>query len=340
MKVRKLVALVLSASMLMGVVAGCSKVKKVDQKSMDKAADKLEAKTYDDYEDLMDVSEKDLKKGVYLSLDRDGIEDILDDLDDEVEEFDEVLEIINDSLDSDLDYDFDDLQEASLYARVDKNSTCAVLYIDCGNDEIAADIFNTILDLQEDANDELEDILDDLDMDYFEDFELDLNNLGKDEFYFNHKDTGYLKFCVTIEDIEDYVDNDLPEILDEIDLDVDEDDIEDELDEMMDEIPFDLAAGGIYFNGSVIVVTFIFSDDDDFIDDYDSFMKTIGLSSPTDVYLSDYTKKLITFTVFSNVARYITRARSVAESKALTQDYYPVGETIPDLYEYDADYDY
>ena len=320
MKAKKIIALTLACSMMMGVVAGCSKVSKVSNKSMTKAADKLDAVVYEDYEEFLEDGEDDIEDGVLVTLDKDAIEDALDEYDFDEDEIDDAVDMINDILDTDIDFSIDDIEEMALYGKVDDEpNVCVVAYIDLGNDEIAGQLFQGILDAQDDINDYVEDALEYMeldDIDYFSDFEFDLEQLSKDEFYFNGKDKGYLKTCVTIDRIEEFIEEDLPDILDDADLDVDEDDIEDVIDELEDEMPFEVAAFGVYFNGSKIVVTMIVSDDDDFIDDYESFMKTIGLASPTKVKLSDYAIKLAIVTLVPNVTNYINRATYAASQVA------------------------
>ena len=290
MKNKKIVAIVLSASMLMGVFTGCSKVKKVNLKSMDKAAEKAEAETYDDVEEFFEDGEDDLEDGVYLTLDEDSIEDLIDEANIDEDDIEDIIDEINDYLDADIDFSIDDLTEASVYLKVDDENIAVVAYVDVGESNLASEAFAILTneDNLEDAQDELEDLADEVDYD-LGDFTLDLDKLSGDEYY-NGKNSGYIKFCFTQDFLDDIVENDITEAFEEADLDDYLEDVED----MADEMPYDLIAGGVYYNGGVIVITFIATDDDDMIDDYESFMSTIGLKSPTKVKPSKYVREVIT----------------------------------------------
>ena len=105
MKLKRVVALMLAASML-AAVAGCSKVKKVTGADFVAACEKIGAEEVD-YEDMNEVEESDLEDGVYSVLDSDDIEDGLDDL----------LRKINVDID-DLSQDEYKLNKNSLYLRL------------------------------------------------------------------------------------------------------------------------------------------------------------------------------------------------------------------------------
>lgn len=316
MKKRKIVALLLSASMVMGAFTGCSKVKKVNQKSMEKAAEKFDAEVYDDVDDMEDIESDDLEDGVLLEFDNDAISDFVDDNMDE-DDIEEAIDMINEFLDTDIEIDLDDIEEASSYIRAEDGNVMVIAQIDLGNEDVMGELFNGILDAQDDANDLIEDYLDELeDVEYFEDFEINLENLSRDEYYFNGNNVGYLKMSVTVEDIENFIEEDLPGIIDDLDMDIDEDDLEDVIDDVLDEFDFDIIAGGLYFNGSTVVLTAVFSDDEDFTADYEAYMKSLGLASPTDAELSDYGEKLVLGSLIPNIFSYITRARYAAEAVA------------------------
>ncbi|MCQ2527587.1 MAG: hypothetical protein MJ108_00545 [Saccharofermentans sp.] len=309
MKTRKIVALVLCASMMMGVFAGCSKVNKVNNKKMEKAANKLDIDVIDDVDDMDDVDPED---GVLLTLDKDALEDLLEDVDSD--DIDEVIDVLNDYLDTDMEFDIDEIEEVSLFAYGDGEENMAIVaYIDIGNDELAGQLFNGIVDMQDDVNDFIEDVADEYDVDALEDFEFNLKKFSKDEYYFNGKNKGYLKFGTNKDDLIETME----EFLDEYgsDLGASKSDIKDAKKSLKKEIKFETAGFGIYFNGSSIVVTFIFAEDDDFINDYETFMKTIGLDSVTKQKLSDYSKELILpvgLVSFANIASYIAKAQYAA----------------------------
>ena len=290
MNSKKIIAVLLSATMLMAAVTGCTKVKKVDLKSMDKAAEKVEAETYDDVEEFLDDGEDDLEDGVYLTMDEDAIEDVIDEIGIDDDDLEDIIDEINDYLDADIDFSLDDLTEAAVYLKVDDENVALVAYIDVGESNLASEVFGIVTneDNLEDAQDELEDLADEVDYD-LDGFTIDLDKLGSDEYY-NGKNSGYIKFCITQDFLEDLVENDITEAFEEADLDDYLEDVED----MADEMPYDVMAGGIYYNGGVIVVTFIATDDEDMIEDYESFMSTIGLKSPTKVKPSKYLRELIT----------------------------------------------
>lgn len=309
MKTRKVVALVLCASMMMGIFAGCSKVSKVDNKKMEKAADKLDADVIDDVDDMDDVDPED---GVLLTLDKDAIEEYTEDIDDD--DIEEVLDLLNDYLDTDMELDLDEIEECSMFVYGDGEENMAVVaYIDIGNEEFAGQLFKGILDAQDDINDMIEDVADEYDIDALEDFELNLKKLSKDEFYFNGKNKGYLKFGASKDEIIEAAE----EILDEYgsDLGASKSDIKDAKKSLKKELKYETVGFGVYFSGSSIVVTFILAEDEDFISDYETFMKTIGLDSVTKQKLSDYGKQLILpvgGVMVMNISSYLNKARYAA----------------------------
>lgn len=310
MKSKKIIATVLCASMLLGIFTGCSKVGKVDNKKMEKAANKLDVDVFDDVDDMEDADPED---GVLLTLDKDAMEDVLEDVDDD--DIEEVLDVLNDYLDTDMELDLDDIEECSVFVYGDgKENMAVVAYIDLGNDKIAGQLFKGILDAQDDINDDITVLAGDEDIDIFDDFEFDLNELSKDEFYFNGKNKGYLKFGISKDDfvevIADFIDDYGKE------MGASKSEIKEFKEELEDELNFEKMGGGIYFNGSSIVVTYIAAEDDDFISDYETFMKTIGLDSVTKQDLSDYAKENIMLPMggilVMNVGAYLNRAKYAA----------------------------
>lgn len=293
MKTKKIVALLLSTTMLLGCVAGCSKVKKVDEKSMEKAADKVEVDVEEisDIDDLEDFDSDDLEDGILFTIDPDMIEDVMEEEHMDEDDIEEAIDMINDMMDAEIEFEIDDIEEISVYAQVDGDNVAVVVYANLGDSNLASEAFRIMADSTEDINDELEDLADDADYD-LDGYEFNLKKLSGKEYY-NGKNSGYIKLCLTPDDIQDIIENEFKDAVEKADLDIDEDDIDDMADEIIDEIPYDIMAGGVYYNGGSLVVTFIASDDDDMIDQYDKFMKSIGLASPTDVKPSKYFKQTV-----------------------------------------------
>lgn len=291
MKTKKIVALLLCATMLMGVVTGCKKVKKVDQASMEKAAEKvdIEVEEISDMDDLEDFDEDDLEDGVLFTIDSDMVEEIMEANRIDEDEIEDMIDEVNEFLDADIEFELDDIEEMSVYSQVDGENVAVVVYVNVGDSNIASEAFRILVDNAEDANDALEDFADMADYD-LDGYTINLKKLSGKEYY-NGKNAGYLKLCITPDDIKDFMEKDLMDALEAADADIDEDDIEDAIDEIDDVIPYDVMAGGVYYNGGSIIVTFIASDDDDMIAQYDKYLKSIGLASPTDVKPSKYLKK-------------------------------------------------
>lgn len=326
MKIRKIIASFLCASMLLGSFAGCKKgeaskkskkdkekkkiekVVKVNNEAMREAADKLNA-------DIIDVEEaKDFMSGdcVLLVVDNPSAEDV--DYEDAQDEIDEFIDILNDYFNSDMELNLEDIKEFSWFQVNDGATNIAfTFYADLGNEEVAGQLFNGLMDSQDDLNDYLDIISAGSGVKSFKSLELDFKKFSDEEFYFDGKDIGYWKLCASDEELIDSFCSFLENSSEE--LDISKSDIDSLREKYKDEIRFGKVGFGIYFNGSSFVFTAIVSEDNDFISDYETFINTIGLEPITNMNLSDYCKDNIlplSTLLILNISTYLDRAKAAA----------------------------
>ena len=189
MKVKKVIALILAASMV-AAVAGCSKVKKITGADFVAACEKMGAEEVD-YDDMDDVEESDLEDGLYCVLDSDNIEEIYGEYDSSsssmmygisAPDFDSIIEA-------------DDIEEATVFAKVEQNME------DIDDIEDIADLnVNAVIGVQLTLTDAgmVEQIMEGL-ADNLDEYDIDVEDLGSDEYYVG-KNEGYLKIHVSVED--------------------------------------------------------------------------------------------------------------------------------------------
>ena len=77
MKRIKIISCIVTAAMILGLAAGCSKTKKVTTESVEKACEALDYEEYD-VDDLEDgqLEPGDIDDGIYVVIDGDDIEDL------------------------------------------------------------------------------------------------------------------------------------------------------------------------------------------------------------------------------------------------------------------------
>lgn len=193
MKLKKVVALMLAASML-AAVAGCSKVKAVTGADFVAACEKMGAEEVD-YEDMEDVEDSDLEDGIYCVLDSDAIAEVYEDYENSSSSSSMSMYGVS-APDIDSVVEADDIEEATIFAKMDQNID------DIESEDDIADLdVNVVIGIQMTltASDMAEDIMEGM-ADNLDELGIDVEDLSSDEYYVG-KNEGYLKVNVTADDL-------------------------------------------------------------------------------------------------------------------------------------------
>ena len=263
MKMRKIMALALALSMAASL-AGCAKVKAVDEDSFVKACEKLGAEEVDP-DDLDDDVVDDLEDGIYVMLDSDDFEDAADSAGSYTSYLD---------TDINIPVDPDDIESAVVFIRgtgfddvedIDDVDDLEDLALDM---VVAMQITFEDDDLADDIFDGFEDMLDDM-------FDMDPSDLSSREYY-RGKNEGYIKVNVSVEDlVEAFYDSDVYSLISL--LYEDSDDLEEVLDTL---------------SGNISVATYIKGENCLIViggslgspaSEVDAFCSKIGVASPSKI---------------------------------------------------------
>ena len=190
MKIKKVIALMLAASMV-AAVAGCAKVKKITGADFIAACEKMGAQEVEYDDASADVDEDAIEDGIYCVLDSDDIEEIYEQYGSSSSSM--MYGISAPDVDSIIEAD--DIEEATVFAKVDQNME------DIDDIEDIADLnVNAVIGVQLTLADAgmVEQIMEGL-ADNLDEYDIDVEDLGSDEYYVG-KNEGYLKIHVSVED--------------------------------------------------------------------------------------------------------------------------------------------
>lgn len=261
MKVKKVIALILAASMV-AAVAGCSKVKKITGADFVAACEKMGAQEVDYDDTTADVDEDAIEDGIYCVLDNDNIEEIYEEYGSSsssmmygisAPDFDSIIEA-------------DDIEEATVFAKVEQNME------DIDDVEDIADLnVNAVIGVQFTLTDAgmVEQIMEGL-ADNLDEYDIDVEDLGSDEYYVS-KNEGYLKIHVSVEDfVAAFLESETCGYLEAMDLDIEE---------MVDGMTGDICIA-TYINGENLVVV-IGGSVNNTVEYLDEFCGYLGIPSPS-----------------------------------------------------------
>ena len=263
MKLKRVVALMLAASML-AAVAGCSKVKKVTGADFVAACEKIGAEEVD-YEDMNEVEESDLEDGIYCVLDSDDIADLYEDYESSSSSSSMGMYSLS-APDVESIVDADDLEEMTVFAKMDQNID------DISDPDDIEDLdVNGVVGIQMTLTDSdmVEDFMDGI-ADSLDEYGIDVEDLSSDEYYVG-KNEAYLRISVSAEDlVAAFLDSDTYGYLEMMDLDIED---------ALGSLTGDLAVA-TYINGENVVVL-IGVGVNNTTEYLDEFCGDLGLSSPS-----------------------------------------------------------
>ena len=292
MKRIKIISCIVTAAMVLGLAAGCSKTKKVTTEQVEKACEKL---GYDEY-DVDDLNESDLEPGdlddgIYVIIDEDDIEDLADENEASISSFglDEVLEA-------------DDVESAALFIKGDGLEDFSEDVDGLQDIENLGDAeFDLVIGMQATLKDDdkVEDIMDYLE-DMLDEYDLDVDDLTAQEYY-RSKTEGYLKFNIDIQDLWTIAqdNDDLMDLLEEADM---EDQIEDLFDSVSGNICVSYQISG---NNLIVVIGAAFNSKGDSLNDMCS---KLGIDNPSKLKTNEAFAEGIIDSLMSNVAKYMSYA--------------------------------
>ena len=292
MKRIKIISCIVTAAMILGLAAGCSKTKKVTTESVEKACEALDYEEYD-VDDLEDgqLEPGDIDDGIYVVIDGDDIEDLADENEASVSSIglDEVLES-------------DDIESAALFIKGDGLEDFADDVDGLQDIENLADAeFELIIGMQATLKDDdkVEDIMDYLE-DMLDEYDLDVDDLTAQEYY-RSKTEGYLKFNIDIQELWAIAqeNDDLMDLLEEADM---EDQIEDLFDSVSGNICVSYQISG---NNLIVVVGAAFNSKGDSLNDMCS---KLGIDNPSKLKTNEVFAEGIIDSLVSNVAKYMSYA--------------------------------
>jgi frataxin-like iron-binding protein CyaY len=292
MKRIKIISCIVTAAMILGLAAGCSKTKKVTTESVEKACEALDYEEYD-VDDLEDgqLEPGDIDDGIYVVIDGDDIEDLADENEASVSSIglDEVLEA-------------DDVESAALFIKGDGLEDFADDVDGLQDIENLADAeFELIIGMQATLKDDdkVEDIMDYLE-DMLDEYDLDVDDLTAQEYY-RSKTEGYLKFNIDIQELWAIAqeNDDLMDLLEEADM---EDQIEDLFDSVSGNICVSYQISG---NNLIVVVGAAFNSKGDSLNDMCS---KLGIDNPSKLKTNEVFAEGIIDSLVSNVAKYMSYA--------------------------------
>ncbi|MBQ7627811.1 MAG: hypothetical protein IJS85_02560 [Clostridiales bacterium] len=292
MKRIKIISCIVTAAMVLGLAAGCSKTKKVTTESVEKACEALDYEEYDvgDLEDGQ-LEPGDIDDGIYVVIDGDDIEDLADENEASVSSIglDEVLEA-------------DDVESAALFIKGDGLEDFADDVDGLQDIENLADAeFELIIGMQATLKDDdkVEDIMDYLE-DMLDEYDLDVDDLTAQEYY-RSKTEGYLKFNIDIQELWAIAqeNDDLMDLLEEADM---EDQIEDLFDSVSGNICVSYQISG---NNLIVVIGAAFNSKGDSLNDMCS---KLGIDNPSKLKTNEVFAEGIIDSLMSNVAKYMSYA--------------------------------
>lgn len=290
MKRIKIISCIVTAAMILGLAAGCSKTKKVTTESVEKACEALDYEEYDvgDLEDGQ-LEPGDIDDGIYVVIDGDDIEDLADENEARVSSIglDEVLES-------------DDIESAALFIKGDGLEDFADDVDGLQDIENLADAeFELIIGMQATLKDDdkVEDIMDYLE-DMLDEYDLDVDDLTAQEYY-RSKTEGYLKFNIDIQELWAIAqeNDDLMDLLEEADM---EDQIEDLFDSVSGNICVSYQISG---NNLIVVIGAAFNSKGDSLNDMCS---KLGIDNPSKLKTNEVFAEGIIDSLISNVAKYMS----------------------------------
>jgi|GEM_PF-762501 len=292
MKRIKIISCVVTAAMVLGLAAGCSKTKKVTTESVEKACEALDYEEYD-VDDLQDaeLDGGDVDDGFYVIIDEDAIEDMADENESSLSSIglDEVLEA-------------DDVESAAVFMK----STGLEDFQDDADglqdiENLGDAEFDLIIGMQATLKDDdkVEDIMDYLE-DMLDEYDLDVDDLTAQEYY-RSKTEGYLKFNIDIQDLWEIAqeNDDLMDLLEEADM---EDQIEDLFDSISGNICVSYQISG---NNLIVVIGAAFNSKGDSLNDMCS---KLGIDNPSKLKTNEAFAEGIIDSLMSNVAQYMSYA--------------------------------
>ena len=292
MKRIKIISCIVTAAMILGLAAGCSKTKKVTTESVEKACEALDYEEYDvgDLEDGQ-LEPGDIDDGIYVVIDGDDIEDLADENEASVSSIglDEVLEA-------------DDVESAALFIKGDGLEDFADDVDGLQDIENLADAeFELIIGMQATLKDDdkVEDIMDYLE-DMLDEYDLDVDDLTAQEYY-RSKTEGYLKFNIDIQELWAIAqeNDDMMDLLEEADM---EDQIEDLFDSVSGNICVSYQISG---NNLIVVIGAAFNSKGDSLNDMCS---KLGIDNPSKLKTNEVFAEGIIDSLMSNVAKYMSYA--------------------------------
>ena len=292
MKRIKIISCIVTAAMVLGLAAGCSKTKKVTTESVEKACEALDYEEYD-VDDLEDgqLEPGDVDDGIYVVIDEDDIEDLADENEASVSSIglDEVIEA-------------DDVESAALFIKGDGLEDFADDVDGLQDIENLGDAeFELIIGMQATLKDDdkVEDIMDYLE-DMLDEYDLDVDDLTAQEYY-RSKTEGYLKFNIDIQDLWEIAqeNDDLMDLLEEADM---EDQIEDLFDSISGNICVSYQISG---NNLIVVIGAAFNSKGDSLNDMCS---KLGIDNPSKLKTNEAFAEGIIDSLMSNVAKYMSYA--------------------------------
>ena len=287
-----IISCIVTAAMVLGLAAGCSKTKKVTTESVEKACEALDYEEYD-VDDLEDgqLEPGDIDDGIYVVIDGDDIEDLADENEASVSSIglDEVLEA-------------DDVESAALFIKGDGLEDFADDVDGLQDIENLADAeFELIIGMQATLKDDdkVEDIMDYLE-DMLDEYDLDVDDLTAQEYY-RSKTEGYLKFNIDIQDLWEIAqeNDDLMDLLEEADM---EDQIEDLFDSVSGNICVSYQISG---NNLIVVIGAAFNSKGDSLNDMCS---KLGIDNPSKLKTNEAFAEGIIDSLMSNVSKYMSYA--------------------------------
>ena len=292
MKRIKIISCIVTAAMILGLAAGCSKTKKVTTESVEKACEALDYEEYD-VDDLQDAKLEggDVDDGFYVIIDEDAIEDMADENESSLSSIglDEVIEA-------------DDVESAALFMK----STGLEDFQDDVDglqdiENLGDAEFDLIIGMQATLKDDdkVEDIMDYLE-DMLDEYDLDVDDLTAQEYY-RSKTEGYLKFNIDIQELWAIAqeNDDLMDLLEEADM---EDQIEDLFDSVSGNICVSYQISG---NNLIVVVGAAFNSKGDSLNDMCS---KLGIDNPSKLKTNEVFAEGIIDSLVSNVAKYMSYA--------------------------------
>lgn len=292
MKRIKIISCIVTAAMVLGLAAGCSKTKKVTTESVEKACEALDYEEYD-VDDLQDakLDGGDVDDGFYVIIDEDAIEDMADENESSLSSIglDEVIEA-------------DDVESAALFMK----STGLEDFQDDVDglqdiENLGDAEFDLIIGMQATLKDDdkVEDIMDYLE-DMLDEYDLDVDDLTAQEYY-RSKTEGYLKFNIDIQDLWEIAqeNDDLMDLLEEADM-------EDQFEDLFDSISGNICVSyQISGNNLIVVIGVAFNSKGDSLNDMCS---KLGIDNPSKLKTNEAFAEGIIDSLMSNVSKYMSYA--------------------------------